>query len=134
MKVCNGMPSRIKTITGDGNCLFNSICYVLCSSEKFNWEIRQELCFYIERNWSKVGCLAGCLQEYKSGRHYLRKKKMRENYEGGGHVEMCALSFITRHDVLTYYMGGYYKFGRNKSDQCFFFYNPEKHYDVLLEP
>ena len=50
MKVCNGMPSRIKTITGDGNCLFNSISYVLCSSEKFNWEIRQKLCSYIEKN------------------------------------------------------------------------------------
>ena len=61
MKVCNGMPSRIETITGDGNCLFNSTSYVLCSSEQFNWEIRQELCSYIENNWSKVGCLAGCL-------------------------------------------------------------------------
>ena len=32
MKVCNGRPSRTKNITGDGNCLFNSISYVLCSS------------------------------------------------------------------------------------------------------
>ena len=43
------------------------------------------------------------------------------------------MSFSTGHDVLTYYMGGYYKFGRNKSDQCFFFYNPGRH-DVILEP
>ena len=59
---------------------------------------------------------------------------MRQNHKWGGHVEMCALSFLTQHDVLTYYIEGYYKFGTNKSNQCFFFYNPGGHYDVILEP
>ena len=75
MKVCQGRPSKIKDITGDGNCLFNSMSYVLSSSEKFNWQIRQKLCSYIERNWSKVGHLAGCLREYKTGKDYIKKKR-----------------------------------------------------------
>ena len=39
MKICEGHPSRVKEIEGNGNCLFNSMSYVLSSSEKFNWKI-----------------------------------------------------------------------------------------------
>ena len=54
LRICKGHPSRVKDIEGNGNCLFNSMSYVLSSSEKFNWKIRQELCKYIEKNWKKV--------------------------------------------------------------------------------
>lgn len=30
----------IKQISGDGNCFFNSISYLLTGSEKYHWEIR----------------------------------------------------------------------------------------------
>ena len=53
LRLCEGHPSRVKETEGNGNCLFNSMSYVLSSSEKFNWKIRQELCKYIEENWKK---------------------------------------------------------------------------------
>ena len=55
LRLCEGHPSRVKEIEGNGNCLFNSMSYVLSSSEKFNWKMQQELCKYIEENWKKVG-------------------------------------------------------------------------------
>ena len=71
LRLCEGHPSRVKEIEGNGNCLFNSMSYVLSSSEKFNWKIQQELCEYIEENWKKVGHLGGVLNKYKSGEHYV---------------------------------------------------------------
>ena len=134
LRLCEGHPSRVKEIEGNGNCLFNSMSYVLSSSEKFNWKIRQELCKYIEENWKKVGCLGGVLNKYKSGEDYVRKKEMRVDRKWGGSIEMCALACLTGYDMVTYYGGAYYKFGKNQSKACFFFYNPGQHYDVILEP
>ena len=39
LRICEGLPSRVQEIEGNGNCLFNSISYVLSSYEKFNWKI-----------------------------------------------------------------------------------------------
>ena len=39
LRLCEGHPSRVKEIEGNGNCLFNSMSYVLFSSEKFSWKI-----------------------------------------------------------------------------------------------
>ena len=39
LRLCEGHPSRVKEIEGNGNCLFNSMSYVLSLSEKFNWKI-----------------------------------------------------------------------------------------------
>ena len=134
LRLCEGHPSRVKEIEGNGNCLFNSMSYVLSLSEKFNWKIRQELCKYIEENWKKVGRLGGVLNKYKSGEHYVWKKEMRVDRKWGGSIEMCTLACLTGYDVVTYYGGAYYKFGKNQSEACFFFYNPGQHYDVILEP
>ena len=108
--------------------------YVLSSYEKFNWKIQQKLCDYIEENWKKVGGLGGVLGNYDLGEHYVRKKEMRGDRKWGGSIEMCALACLTRYDVVTYYGGAYYKFGKNQSEACFFFCNPGRHYDVILEP
>ena len=90
---------------------------------------------YIESNWNKVSRMAGVLKkDYKSAEEYMAKKKMRQDTKWGGSVELCALLLFTGIDVLTFYMGGYHKFGRNKSQQCFFFYNSGGHYDLILEP
>ena len=134
LKLCEGLPSRVKDIEGNGNCLFNSMSYVLSSSEKFNWKIRQKLCDHIEENWKKVARLGGILNKYKCGKEYLEEKKMRVDKKWGGSIEMCALACLTGYDVVTYYGGAYYKFGKNQSEACFFFYNPGRHYDVILEP
>ena len=134
LKLCQGLPSRVKDIEGNGNCLFNSMSYVLSSSEKFNWKIRQKLCDHIEENWKKVARLGGILNKYKCGKEYLEEKKMRVDKKWGGSIEMCALACLTGYDVVTYYGGAYYKFGKNQSEACFFFYNPGRHYDVILEP
>ena len=37
LRICEGLPSRVQEIEGNGNCLFNSMSYVLSSYEKFNW-------------------------------------------------------------------------------------------------
>ena len=134
LRLCEGHPPRVKEIEGNGNCLFNSISYVLLSSEKFNWKIRQELCKYIEENWKKVGHLGGVLNKYKSGENYVWKKEMRVDRKWGWSIEMCALACLTGYDVVTYYGGAYYKFSKNQSEACFFFYNPGQHYNVILEP
>ena len=134
LRLCEGHPSRVKEIEGNGNCLFNSMSYVLSSSEKFNWKIQQELCKYIEENWKKVGHLGGVLSKYKSGEDYVWKKEMRVDRKWGGSIEMCALVCLTEYGVVMYYGGVYYKFGKNQSEACFFFYNPGQHYDVILEP
>ena len=133
-EICDTFPKRIKYIKGDGNCLFNSISYVLCSDIKFHWNIRQKLCDYIEKNWRQVSLMGGCHGNYMDGKHYVECKEMRNNYTWGGSMEMCALSCLTGNDVVVYYLGGYYKFGYNKSSECFFFYNPGGHYDVILQP
>ena len=39
LRLCEGHPSKVKEIEGNGNSLFNSMSYVLSSSEKFNWKI-----------------------------------------------------------------------------------------------
>ena len=71
LRICEGCPSRVKEIEGNGNCLFNSMSYVLSSSEKFNWKIPQKLCKYIEENWKRVGGLGGVLNKYESGEDYV---------------------------------------------------------------
>ena len=134
LRICEGLPSRVQEIEGNGNCLFNSMSYVLSSYEKFNWKIQQKLCDYIEENWKKVGGLGGVLGNYDSGEHYVRKKEMRVDRKWGGSIEICALACLTRYDVVTYYGGAYYKFSKNQSEACFFFYNPGRHYNVILEP
>ena len=95
LRICEGHPSRVKKIEGNGNCLFNSMIYLLSSSEKFNWKIRQELCKYIEKNWRKGGHLGGVLNKYKSGEDYVREKEMRVDRKWGGSIEMCALACLT---------------------------------------
>ena len=90
--------------------------YVLSSSEKFNWKIRQELCEYIEENWKKVCRLGGVLNKYETGEDYVQHKEMRIDKKWGGSIEMCALACLTGYDVITYYRGGYYKFGKNRSE------------------
>ena len=127
LRICEGLPSRVQEIEGNGN----SMSYILSSSEKFNWKIRQKLC---EENRRNVGCLGGILNKYNSGKEYLAVKKMRVNKKWGGSIEMCALACLTGYDVVTYYSGAYYKFGKNQSEACFFFYNPGRHYSVILEP
>ena len=134
LRICKGLPSRVQEIEGNGNCLFNSMSYVLSSYEKFNWKIQQKLCDHIENNWKKVARLGGILNKYESGKEYLVVKKMRVDKKWGGSIEMCALACLTGYDVVTYYSGAYYKFGKNQSEACFFFYNPGRHYDVILEP
>ena len=134
MRTCNGKPTRVYKIEGDGNCLFNFMSYVISSHEKFNWKIRQELCNYIENQWTLVKSLSGCSEKYKNGTAYVEMTKMRENKTWGRSVEKCALAMYTGHDVITYYRGRYYKFGNNFSDESFYFYHPEGHYDVILEP
>ena len=39
LRICEGLLSRVQEIEGNGNCLFNSMSYVLSSYEKFNWKI-----------------------------------------------------------------------------------------------
>ena len=78
--------------------------------------------------------MGGILNKYKSGEDYIERKKMRVDTAWGGSIEMCALACLTGYDIVIYYQGAYYKFGKNKSDACFFFYNPGWHYDVILEP
>ena len=134
MRKCSGKPKRVYEIEGDGNCLFNSMSYVISSDQKFNWKIRQEICNYIENQWTLVKALSGCSEKYKNGMMYLETTKMRENRTWGGSVEKCALALYTGHDILTYYKGRYYKFGNNFLDECFYFYHPAGHYDVILEP
>ena len=126
-------PKRREIIEGDDNCLFRAISYSICSSELFHENVRGQICDYIEGNWKEVRALSGELQ-YKSGKDYLERSSMRKLRVWGGSVELCALSLMTGIDVVTYYKEGYYKFGKNESNICFFLYNPGKHYDVILEP
>ena len=49
--------------------------YMLSSSEKFNWKIRQELCKYIEKNWKKVGHLGGVLISMRQGKIMYRIRR-----------------------------------------------------------
>ena len=128
-------PKECIDISPDGNCMFNVISYQISGDEMFHDCVRQELCNYIENNWKQVSRMAGVMKkEYSSVKEYMAKKKMRIDGKWGGSVELCALSLFTGIDVLTYYMGGYHKFGRNKSQQCFFLYNSGGHYDLILEP
>ena len=127
-------PKECIDISPDGNCLFNAISYQISGDEMFHDCVRQKLCDYIEGNWKQVSRMAGVMKkEYKSEKEYMTKKKMRTDGKWGGSVELCALSLFTGIDVLTFYMGGYHKFGRNKSQQCFFLYNSGGHYDLILE-
>ena len=128
-------PKECIEISPDGNCLFNAISYQISGDEMFHDCVRQKLCDYIESNWKKVSRMAGVMKkEYKDAEEYMAKKEMREDGKWGWFVELCALSLLTGLDMLTFYMGGYHKFGRNKSQQCFFFYNSGGHYDLILEP
>ena len=127
-------PKECIDISPDRNCLFNAISYQISGDEMFHDCVRQKLCDYIEGNWKQVSRMAGVMKkEYKSEKEYMTKKKMRTDGKWGGSVELCALSLFTGIDVRTFYMGGYHKFGRNKS-QWFFLYNSGGHYDLILEP
>ena len=128
-------PKECIEISTDGNCLFNAISYQISGNEMFHDCVRQKLCDYIDSNWKKVSRMAGVMKkEYKDAEEYMAKKEMREDGKWGGSVELCALSLLTGIDMLTFYMGGYHKFGRNKSQLCFFFDNSGGHYDLVLEP
>ena len=129
------IPKECIEISPDGNCMFNAISYQISGHEMFHDCVRQKLCDYIEENWKQFCKMAGVMKkEYGSVEEYMAKKEMRMDGKWGGSVELCALSLFTGIDVLTFYMGGYNKFGRNKSQQCFFFYNSGRHYDLVLEP
>ena len=117
-----------------GNCLFNAISWSVCGDQKFQSEIRKTICNFTESNWNEVGRLSGAIYDYGTGQEYIEKSKMRMNRVWGGSIELCSLSILTGLDVVVYFKGGYHKFGKNQSEQCFFLYNSGHHYEVILQP
>ena len=106
----------------------------VCGDQKFQGQIRKTICDFEESKWNKIGRLSDDIDDYKTGKGYLEKTKMRMDRVWDGSVELCALSILTGIDVVCYYKGGYDKFRKNESQQCFFFYNSGHHYEVILQP
>ena len=95
-------PTVTEKSRGDGACLFNTFCLLLCGRQTYNGIIRHVICNYIA-NPLKYGSIKSYLPtRYKNGREYVMALNMRQFNMWGTEVEIVSFVQITGHYVYVY--------------------------------
>ena len=86
----------------NGACLFNSMSLLLCGTNVYSQIIRHVICYYksAPENYSKLN--QHIPLQYSSGKDYVEKTNMCNNYVWGTDLEVFVFCLITGHDVYVY--------------------------------
>ena len=105
----------LRSIVGDGNCMFRSLCYVISGSENQHFEIRMAI---VAHMLSIPHLLSGLGPDgrrnylvtydggYRSVEDYLERSRMPENGTWGGDFELCILAHFLNTPVYSFQGGG----------------------------
>ncbi|CAC5388755.1 unnamed protein product [Mytilus coruscus] len=98
-------PATYQTITGDGNCFFAALSYIICGHQTFHDIIRHKICNHFIQNQNDLKCYLP--PEYKGNANtYLLKTGMRENGTWATEVEIFTASHLLQTDIYTYTKSG----------------------------
>ena len=101
----------LKSIEGDGNCLFRAMCYIISGSEDEHLKVRAKIVAHMR---SIPGLVSGIGPDgyrnylvtyedgYSSVEDYLARKHMADNGSWGGDFEMCILAHLLNTPVYSY--------------------------------
>ena len=109
----DGLPSKVKQIDKDGNCLFRAISYMLVGHEENYDEIRQKICSFIEEDHKVMKQFMDIDEKGNviPGEVHVKNKGMRENKKWGTDVEINALAIMCKINVFVYYKQKWLKHG-----------------------
>ena len=103
--------SSLRSIAGDGNCLFRTLCYIITSSEEQHSEIRSAIVAHmrnIPELVSGIGpdgnrnYLVTYDDGYSSVEDYLARSHMAENGRWGGDFEITVLAHLLDTPVYSF--------------------------------
>ena len=92
-------PYAIKSIKGDGNCLFRSFCYVLTGEENQYMEMRKAI---INHMYNIAHLLIGPHITENSVSEYIQETQMDKDKTWGTYVEILVFSHLLQTSVLSY--------------------------------
>ena len=108
----------LRSIGGDGNCLFRALCYIISGSEAQHGELRRAIVAHnIMRtitflvSGTEPDGNRNYLMTYDGGYHsvddYLARSDMAENGVWGGDFEMCILAHMLDTPIYSYQADNY---------------------------
>ena len=85
-------PRRVKSILGDGNCLFRSFSYLITGTEQQHIQVREVILNHLCRiqHWM----LNHISTEYSSAIEYIRGTNMDRNGTWGSDIEILTLAHM----------------------------------------
>ena len=101
----------LRSIGGDGNCLFRALCYIISGSEPQHGELRRAIVAHMRTIPFLVSGTGpdgnrNYLVTYDDGYHnvddYLARSDMAENVVWGGDFEMCILAHMLDAPIYSY--------------------------------
>ena len=101
----------LRSIGGDGNCLFRALCYIISGSEAQDGELQRAIVAHMRTILFVVSGTGpdgnrNYLVTYDDGYHsvddYLARSDMTENGVWGGDFEMCILAYMLDAPIYSY--------------------------------
>jgi len=92
-------PCKTVQITGDGNCFFRAISYVVSGSEEFFPSLRRTLISHMMRNQALFKPL---VEFTPTIAHHVREKKMDRNGSWATETEIFTMAHLLKTDIYTY--------------------------------
>ena len=142
--------TSLKKISGDGNCLFRSLCYIITGSQAQHFELRSAI---VAHMLSIPNLLCGLGSDghrnyfygnYDSVEIYLATTNMANNGTWGTDTEMCVLAHLLNAVVYNFNSSGYWlacsphgidrSIPYNVRSKSLYIYNHhETHFDVVTD-
>ncbi|WAR00548.1 OTU7-like protein [Mya arenaria] len=99
-----GIPDQIRSITGDGNCFFRAISYVLTEKEISHSVVREKLTQYMKNNGHYFKSV---LPRNSDIHQYIKQTNMNQDRVWGTEVELFAASHMLKTNILIYTRSGH---------------------------
>ncbi|XP_030847547.1 uncharacterized protein LOC105443054 isoform X3 [Strongylocentrotus purpuratus] len=97
---CIGVPLQSKEITGDGNCFFRAISYVISGTERNHAILRNATVKHLLQ--TKDMFSNTLRQEYRTVREYVLKRRIKEDGTWATDTEISALANLINTDIYSY--------------------------------
>ena len=130
----DGLPSKVKQIDKDRNCLFRAISYMLVGHKENYDEIRQKICSFIEEDHKDMKQFIDIDEKGNviPGEVYVKNKGMRENKKWGTDVEINALAIMCKINVFVYYKQKWLKHGSWPEGDAMYMQNIHSHFEPAI--
>ena len=132
----DGLPSKVKKIDKDRNCLFRAISYMLVEHEENYNKIRQKICSFIEEDHKDMEQFMDIDEKGNviPGEVYVKIKGMRENKKWGTDMEINALAIMCKINVFVYYKQKWLKHGSWPEGEAMYMKNIHSHFEPAIAP